>query len=119
MWISKRRDPGHSPSAMVGRATIPGDPAGVYLDGERRSLPVFGPGGYHWRPALGQEVLVLKGEGESSYVAGARCGVSLEPGEVCIRAGEAGAQIRLLPDGTLELRGRVLVNGVPLAEGQP
>lgn len=52
MWISEqgRRRAEPDGTALVGRVTLPGDPAGVYLAGERRELPVFGPGGYVWRP---------------------------------------------------------------------
>ena len=48
MWISEqgRRRAEPDGTALVGRVTLPGDPAGVYLAGERRELPVFGPGGY-------------------------------------------------------------------------
>ena len=50
MWISEqgRRRAEPDGTALVGRVTLPGDPAGVYLAGERRELPVFGPGGYVW-----------------------------------------------------------------------
>ena len=62
MWISEqgRRRAEPDGTALVGRVTLPGDPAGVYLAGERRELPVFGPGGYVWRPEEGEQVLVLK-----------------------------------------------------------
>ena len=73
MWISERewrRAEQARAAALAGEVTLAGDPAGVYLDGERRALPVFGPGGYVWRPAVGQRVLVLKagerGEAPSS-----------------------------------------------------
>ena len=59
MWISEqgRRRTEPDGTALVGRGTLPGDPAGVYLAGERRELPVFGPGGYVWRPEEGEQVL--------------------------------------------------------------
>ena len=62
MWIAEqgRRRPQADGTALVGRVTLPGDPAAVYLDGERRELPVYGPGGYIWRPAKDQQVLVLR-----------------------------------------------------------
>lgn len=118
MWISSgRRARAGGGGALVGRATLEGDPAGAWLDGERRMLPVFGPGGYYWRPALGQELLVLKGggPGEPSCAAGVRTeGENLEPGEVLLRAGKGGASVRLKNDGSLELCGEILVNGAPL-----
>ena len=76
MWISEqgRRRAEPDGTALVGRVTLPGDPAGVYLAGERRELPVFGPGGYVWRPEEGEQVLVLKTGGRPGLRAG------LEPG---------------------------------------
>ena len=78
MWISEqgRRRAEPDGTALVGRVTLPGDPGGVYLAGERRELPVFGPGGYVWRPEEGEQVLVLKtGQaGEAPCVAGQACG---------------------------------------------
>ena len=116
MWLSereRRRVEERRAAALVGQVTLGGDPAGVYLDGERRDLPVFGPGGYVWRPGLGQQVLVLKAgeQGEAPCVAGAECGGqwTLEPGEVLIHSGEA--SIRLKADGTVAVTGRMTVNG--------
>lgn len=115
MWLAqqqrrKRRDGG----AQMGTVTLDGDPAGVYLDGERRNLPIFGPGGYIWRPMRGDQVLVLKtgAEGEAPCVAGARCFGSdeLEAGEVMIYGG-GGCSIRLRMDGTIFMTGQLLVDG--------
>lgn len=101
---------------MVGQTTLSGDPAGAYLDAERRTLVVFAPGGYVWRPAVGEEVLVLKQEGENSCVVGVRCDGDLAPGEVLIHAGQGDAAIKLSTDGTVNLMGQVLINGVPLED---
>ena len=101
---------------MVGQVTLSGAPAGAYLDGERRDLAVLAPGGYFWRPAVGEAVLVLKQEGEPGCVAGVRCGGNLDPGEVLIRAGQGDAAIRLENNGTVNLTGQVLINGVPLED---
>ncbi len=100
---------------MAGTATLEGDLVGVYLDGERREVPVYGPGGYCWRPVLGQELLVVKGA-DGPYVAAARCGGTVAPGEVLLVAGQGGASICLCNDGSIELTGRVLVNGTPIEE---
>ena len=116
MWISERdwrRAEQARAAGLVGEVTLGGDPAGVYLDGERRALPVFGPGGYVWRPAVGQQVLVLKAgdRGEVPCVAGAACGAQweLEPGEILIHSGEA--SIRLKANGTVAVTGALTVNG--------
>ena len=121
MWISEqgRRRPQADGAALVGQVTLPGDPAAVYLDGERRELPVFGPGGYIWRPARDQQVLVLKtgAAGEAPCVAGALCGEKREvsPGEVVIYSGTSTIRVSqgniVITGGNVNLQGRVLVNG--------
>ena len=116
MWTSERnrRLPAQEPAADVGVVTLDGDPAGVELGGERRWLPVYAPGGYRWRPAAGEQVLVLKagGERESPCVVGtAQPEEDLAPGEVVISGG--GSTVRLGKQA-LELDGRILVNGVEL-----
>ncbi len=62
MWTSNRKQDGRTQEAPgdVGVVTLGGDPAGVYLSGERRWVAVYAPGGYQWRPAVGEKVLVLK-----------------------------------------------------------
>ena len=90
MWTSDRRKTRQAGESWVdwGEVTLEGDPAGAYLDGERRQLAVYGPGGYCWKPALGDRVLVLKAGqgGESPCVAGKRQGEAetLGAGEVSI-----------------------------------
>ena len=92
---------------------------GVYLAGERRELPVFGPGGYVWRPEEGEQVLVLKtGQaGEAPCVAGQACGQdwNLAAGEVLIYSGSASIRIG---GGGIRLTGDVLVNGKPVLTGE-
>ena len=123
MWLvrqSKKADP-QTEFPRLGQVTVAGDPAAVYLDGERRSLPVFAPGGYCWRPDLDQQVLVLKAgaAGETSCVAGARCQGAVEPGEVKIFVPD-GPSIHLKRDGTVDIRGASLrFNGREIAaEGE-
>ena len=115
MWLSQKRPERWESPAQVGVVTLEGDPAAVYQSSERRDLPVFAPGGYCWRPALGAEVLVLKtgAPGEGACVAGTRITANVAPGEVRIQS-EGGASITLGADGTIRLEGDVLVNGVPL-----
>ena len=114
MWLAQQqRRNRKSSGSQVGTVTLGGDPAGVCLDGERRDLPVFAPGGYVWRPARGDQVLVLKTgiDGEAPCVAGARCaeGYGLAEGEVLLYSG--GASIRLSANGTVSITGRLLVDG--------
>lgn len=117
MWMAeqhKRRRPGDG--AQIGSVTLGGDPAGVCLDGERRDLPVFGPGGYLWRPALEDQVLVIKtgSDGEAPCVAGmhSQTETDLEEGEVLIYS--KNASIRL-SGGVISMEGLVLVNGKMVA----
>lgn len=123
MWLARQSKRTDRPAeyAGLGQVTVAGDPAAVYLDGERRSLPAYGPGGYCWRPDLGQEVLVLKtGQaGETLCVAGARCQGGVEPGEVRIFVPD-GPSIHLKRDGTVDIWGKSLrFNGRELSvEGE-
>lgn len=117
MWLSKRRELPRGRTALVGEATVEGNPAGVLLETERRNLPVYGPGGYQWRPTLGQEVLVIKGDaGELPCVAAARCDGMLAAGEVRIAAGTGAGGIYLKNDGTVALTGKITVNGIPIEQ---
>lgn len=62
MWTSNRKTEGRTVEAAadLGLVTLGGDPAGVYLGGERRWVAVCAPGGYQWRPQTGDKVLVVK-----------------------------------------------------------
>lgn len=116
MWTSDRRRErlDRESAADCGAVTLEGDPAGAYLDGERRELGVYGPGGYCWKPALGDQVLVLKAgaQGETPCIAGKRQRDSgLEAGEVSIYNGRQTSGLKLRGDGRLELEGQVMVNG--------
>ena len=116
MWTSERtrRPAQEEPAAELGAVTLGGDPAGVALGGERRWLSVYAPGGYSWRPAAGQKVLVLKtgGERELPCIVGTpQSDAALGPGEVSLQGGSS--QVRLGQD-SLELNGHILVNGMEL-----
>ena len=98
--------------ALTGPVTLPGDGLGVYLEGERRGVAVYSPGGYHWVPSPGDEVLVLKtGErGEKPCAVGvAAGGQGLLPGEVLISAGACAIKLGL--DGQVSITGDLTVNG--------
>ena len=117
MFLGKReRQERPAGMALTGPVTLPGDSAGVYLEGERRGVAVYAPGGYHWVPAAGDEVLVLKtGErGEKPCAVGVSAGgQGLLPGEVLITAGVASIKLGL--DGKVSVTGNLTVNGIPVA----
>lgn len=120
MWTSdRRRDHQRSWAMETGEVTIPGDPAGVYLSGERRQLAVYAPGGYVWRPALGQRVLVLKAgsEQEEGCLTAARQDPEqdLQPGEVRVFS-QGGARITLDRQGQVLLEGELFLNGLSFRE---
>ena len=113
MWISRRERPDVKREALAedGQVTIE-DQVGVYAEGERRNLPVYGPGGYLWRPGAGQQVLVLKlgQQGEQPCVAGAELSeAEWTPGEVKLYSN--GASIVLRNNGRVEIQGDVYING--------
>ena len=116
MFLSKRESQNKTKAtALTGPVTLPGERAGAWLEGERRSVTVYAPGGYHWVPALGDEVLVLKaGErGESPCAVGVPAGgQGLYPGEVLITAGLASIKLGL--DGQVAITGVLTVNGLPV-----
>ncbi len=117
MWLAEERGRWvrEEPAAEVGQVTLAGDPAGVYLEGERRSVPVFAPGGYCWRPRVGQQVLVLKTGGgeEQPCIAGCRMETDgLADGEVSLSGTQC--RIHLTNGGEIRLEGTVKVNGEPL-----
>lgn len=113
MWMANRqaRDLLREPPAELGKVTISGTQAGVALEGERRRVALCGPGGYHWTPARGDTVLVVKsGREEAPCIAGVVEETQPEPGEVYLSVA-SGAGIRLKPDGTIELRGTFRLDG--------
>ena len=116
MWTSERNRnrPVGEPLAELGRVTLGGDPAGVTMGGERRWLPVYGPGGYCWRPTVDDKVLVLKtgAQGETPCILGKQQQLEeLQPGEVRLTGGESGI---LLGQDRLELTGTLWINGQTL-----
>lgn len=67
------------------------------------------PGGFAWRPRVGDQLLVLKGlafSGEDD------CPVMLAPGECCLFT--QNAYIHLTQEGRIVLQGNVEMNGTPL-----
>lgn len=120
MWTSRQTKTANTSSggAQVGVVTAGGQESGVHLGTQRRWLPVLAPGGYRWRPAAGEQVLVLKtGEqGESACVLARQeePGEELLPGEVELYAPDCG--LKLTQEGRVEVRGDVYINGVALED---
>ncbi len=118
MWTSERngKQPVREAPAEMGTVTLGGDPAGVSMGGERRWLPVFTPGGYCWRPTVGDKVLVLKAgsQGETPCILGTEQKLDeLGPGEVRLNGVDCSLYL-----GTeqVELEGKVLINGQALED---
>ena len=117
MWTSERsrRPRAEEAPAEVGEITLSQGTAGVNLGGERRWAALCCPGGYAWRPAAGDRVLVLKagGERESPFLLGMEPPeTDLAPGEVRLSGGDSAIR---LGSGALELTGNIQVNGISLA----
>ena len=98
MWTSERsrRPLVREAAAETGEVTLGGGQAGVILGGERRWTALCCPGGYTWRPAAGDRVLVLKagGEQESPFILGVETdGSDLAPGEVRLSGGSSTLQL--------------------------
>lgn len=103
MWLSgQQKRPPDPRTGQTGVVVMAGGHTAVRLDSEVRDPLVCAPAGYRWTPAVGDRVLVLRGDGERPCVVGV-CGAST-PAAVELRAGK------------LELWGDVSVNGIPLRE---
>jgi len=120
MWTSQRTARGEQDAAPAdcGRVTLEGDPAGVYLGGERRWLPVYSPGGYYWQPAKDERVAVLRmgTEQEAPCVIGRvqeKPEKELEAGEVLLSGGKSSLKLGKLG---LNMTGQIYVNGQKLED---
>ena len=125
MWTSNRKREGLSQecAADQGMVTLGGDPAAVYLGGERRWVSLYAPGGYQWRPKAGDKVLVVKAgdHREIPCLVGKRPDVlseedELSPGSVRIHSGTG---VVLLDEEGLTLQGdEVALEGDITVNGQ-
>lgn len=118
MWLSRGREEKtvEEVSAESGPVTMAGTEMAVYLAGERRNVALCTPGGYAWRPQVGQEVLVLKTglAGEKTFILGSEMKErDLDPGQVRLGMGEAGVTCG---EKTVELTGAVTINGERLED---
>ena len=125
MWTSNRKREGLSQecAADQGTVTLGGDPAAVYLGGERRWVSLYTPGGYQWRPKAGDKVLVVKAgdHREIPCLVGKRPDElseedELPPGSVRIHSGTG---VVLLDEEGLTLQGdEVALEGDITVNGQ-
>ena len=107
MWMARGQQETRlqEPGAEWGEVTLSGDTVGVSLAGERRRV-------------RGETVLVVKsGPEEAPCVVGGQVEESIRPGEVWISVAP-GAGIRLTKEGTIQLQGRVEVEGSLWLQGQ-
>lgn len=102
MWLSgQHKRPADTGEGQTGTVTMREGELAVQLESERRGLEVYAPAGYRWTPRVGQRVLVMKNQGETPCVVGARQDGDV-PDEVAVEAGK------------VDLRGEIYVNGIPL-----
>lgn len=110
MWLSQRvfRDNSAPAGLSQGVVTVAGAAPAVLTDREERELSVLSPGGYLWRPGLGDRVLLSR-EGGGCVLGKIQQPADLAPGEIRIVSG--GASIALLPSGEIHLTGDIYLNG--------
>lgn len=118
MTRQQARQPLGEAGAERGEVTVAGEAAAVALEGERRQVGRWLPGGYHWSPRRGDTVLVVKSGAEGSpCLVGMQDETVLEPGEVVLSTAQ-GTGIHLKPDGRILLKGTVEVEGTLTVNGQ-
>ena len=120
MWLSKKAVELHEESiAQIGGVTIGGGNVAVYTDVEQRGLELLSPGGYTWRPKVGQDVLVIKCGGEAVVAGAKQSGTPADftAGEVYIKSDGAGS-IYLKNDGSLVVSGDTVINGTLSVQGR-
>ena len=127
MWTANRKREGRTEecAADQGVVTLGGDPAAVYLGGERRWVSLYTPGGYQWRAKAGGKGLVVKAgdHREHPCLVGKRPDAlseedELPPGSVRIHSGagvvlldEEGVTVK---GGKVALKGDIRINGQEL-----
>lgn len=127
MWTSNRKLEGHNEEcpADQGTVTLGGDPAAVYLGGERRWVSLYAPGGYQWRPKAGDKVLVVKAgdHRELPCLVGKRPETGTQEEELppgCVRIHSGTGVVLLNEEGltlkgdTVALEGEITINGQEL-----
>ena len=113
MWLSEQirsADEALTDQIEVGQVSLGGASLAAVTQGERRQLSMALPGGFHWRPKLGQKVLVLNTSEGEAIVIGVLSGEgdTLQSGELELQG--PGCSIRLTK-GKVEINGSLTVNG--------
>ena len=113
MWLAEKAASGGgaAETAEIGVVTIGGDRPSVMLGGEKRNVELLVFPGISWKPAAGEQVLVLRA-GEEYFVCGApgaESGNGLSAGELQLKS--RGASVTVKNDSGIELRGDVNVVG--------
>ena len=113
MWLAEKTASGGgaAEAAEIGVVTIGGDRPSVMLGGEKRNVELLVFPGLSWKPAAGEQVLVLRA-GDEYFVCGApgaESGNGLAAGEIRLKS--RGASVTVRNSGGIELRGDVNVVG--------
>ena len=123
MWLSQKltqRETRNATNAQSGTVTVGGAEAAVYIEGEERDVKVVSPRGFFWKPANGENVLVIKGGvfGEEAYIVGAVQEEDDTPGtgELRVASANGSAEIVLKNNGRIDINGDVFINGAPYVE---
>ena len=119
MWLSEKAASGggEAETAEIGVVTISGDKPSVMLGGEKRNVELLVFPGLSWKPAAGEQVLVLRA-GDEYFVCGApgaEGSSGLAAGEIRLKS--RGASVTVRNGGDIELRGDVNVVGKLLING--
>lgn len=105
MWLSKklsRAAEKEPPTAQSGEATRTESELGVFANGERRGVSVYGPAGFRWQPKPGDGVLIIK-DGDDRAVAGVAVAPPANPGDLELVC-DGGAVVALRRDGSISLK---------------
>ena len=108
MWLSKQMQRQDAPSQEIEETTVQTAVEQV-SDNRAQQLQLAGPGGFAWRPRVGDSLLVIK---DVAIGAARPCPVTLSPGECCLYSDNA--YIHLTKDGRIEIQGQLLLNGTPI-----
>jgi len=106
------------PGAYIAQVSYSGSGGfGAMWDSERRDIPLFAPRGMRYRPADGDNLLMISGEGRD-VCAGVLSGTAgLLPGEMEI-CGPNGSHIKLAQNGDIIINGlTITIKGEMIREG--